>query len=140
MDGFRWDYLDRYDAPTLNQIAAEGVRARRLIPVFPTKTFPNHYSAVTGLYPEHHGIISNTMYDPETRARFSISNLEALSDPHWWQGEPVWVTAERRGRKVAVYFWPGSRGTHPGNPPILVVPVRPKRAGRNPCGPGTCMA
>src|SRR5882672_12847130 len=66
IDGFRWDYLQKYDAPTLRQLAASGVHATRLTPSFPSKTFPNHYTIVTGLYPEHHGIVSNWFFDPET--------------------------------------------------------------------------
>lgn len=108
LDGFRWDYLDLYDAPTLERLAREGVQAESLIPVFPSKTFPSHYSAVTGLYPGNHGIISNTMYDPEMDVRFSLSNREAIVDARWWGGEPIWVTAEKQGMTAATYFWPGS--------------------------------
>lgn len=108
LDGFRWDYIERYAPPTLQRLAARGVQADRLIPVFPSKTFPSHYSAVTGLYPEHHGIISNTMYDAEMDARFSLSLREAIIDQRWWGGEPIWVTAEKQGRTAATYFWPGS--------------------------------
>ena len=108
LDGVRWDYIDKYDAPNLSALASEGVRAERLLPVFPTKTFPNHYSVVTGLYPENHGIISNTIDDPGLEDRFSISNQEAIVDPRWWQGEPLWVTAEKQGQISATYFWPGS--------------------------------
>ena len=63
LDGFRYDYLDKYRPPTLNKLAKEGVRAKWMIPSFPTKTFPNHYTMVTGLYPEHHGIVENNVYD-----------------------------------------------------------------------------
>lgn len=108
LDGVRWDYLDLYEAPNLQALAAEGVRARRLTPVFPTKTFPNHYSTVTGLYAENHGIVSNTMYDPEFDAGFSLSNREAIADARWWGGEPLWVTAEKQGQIAATFFWPGS--------------------------------
>ena len=114
LDGVRWDYLDLYDAPNLAAIAEEGVRAERLTPVFPTKTFPNHYSTVTGLYPENHGIISNTMYDPDMDAGFSLSNREAIIDARWWQGEPLWVTAEKQGQIAATYFWPGSEAAIQG--------------------------
>jgi predicted AlkP superfamily pyrophosphatase or phosphodiesterase len=108
LDGFRWDYLDRGETPHLDRIAREGVRADALIPVFPTKTFPNHYSVVTGLYPSNHGIISNSMYDPAIGMSFSLSNREAMLDPRWWGGEPIWATAERHGLISATYFWPGS--------------------------------
>lgn len=108
IDGFRWDYLDRYEAPALRHLAKDGVRASRLIPAFPTKTFPNHYTIVTGLHPAHHGIVSNTMYDPTFDARFRIGDPAAVTDARWWGGEPLWVTAERQGQKAASFFWPGS--------------------------------
>lgn len=108
LDGVRWDYLNKYEAPHLEAFAAEGVLAERLIPVFPTKTFPNHYSVVTGLYAENHGIISNSIVDPEIEGTFSLSNREVILDPRWWQGEPLWVTAEKQGLTAATYFWPGS--------------------------------
>ncbi len=79
-----------------------------MIPVFPSKTFPNHYTIVTGLYPEHHGIIANNMYDPELNERFDLSNEAAVHDSRWWGGEPIWVTAEKQGLISACYFWPGS--------------------------------
>ncbi|NUM66418.1 alkaline phosphatase family protein, partial [candidate division KSB1 bacterium] len=75
---------------------------------FPSKTFPNHYTIVTGLYPEHHGIVSNTMYDPELNARFRIGDRAAVEDSRWWGGEPLWVTAQQQGRISATYFWVGS--------------------------------
>ncbi len=108
LDGFRWDYPALYETPTLDSIAARGVHAEALVPVFPTKTFPNHYTQVTGLYPEHHGIVANTMHDPRMDASFSLGNQEAIEDPRWWGGEPLWVTAEEQGQIAATYFWPGS--------------------------------
>ena len=107
-DGFRWDYMDRVETPALDRLAAAGVRAERLIPAFPTKTFPNHYTMVTGLYAEHHGIISNNIRDPALEDRFSLRNRDAVQDPRWWHGEPIWRTAQRQGRAAAPYFWPGS--------------------------------
>ena len=109
-------YLDRADveAPTLRRLAAEGVRAERLVPVYPTKTFPNHYSLVTGLHPEDHGIVGNTIYDPALpdsaggAGRFALSDRAALADARWWGGEPIWVTAERQGVRAGTVFWPGS--------------------------------
>jgi predicted AlkP superfamily pyrophosphatase or phosphodiesterase len=84
------------------------VRARRLLPAFPSKTFPNHYTLVTGLYPEHHGIISNTMWDDTIGKTFSLSARDVMVDPRWWGGEPLWVTAVKAGRASASFFWPGS--------------------------------
>ncbi|MDX1382607.1 MAG: ectonucleotide pyrophosphatase/phosphodiesterase [Thermoanaerobaculia bacterium] len=107
IDGFRWDYLDTAEAPHLRQLADGGLRAERLLPVYPTKTFPNHYTAVTGLYPSRHGIVANVMNDPEL-GLFTLRNRDAVEDGRWWQGEPIWVTAEKQGVKAATCFWPGS--------------------------------
>lgn len=116
-DGFRWDYPDRGVSPNLEALADRGVRAEALIPSFPTKTFPNHYTMVTGLVPDRHGMVANTMWDPEFETRFSMSKREEVRDARWWGGEPVWVTAERRGLATAPLFWPGSEaaiaGVHP---------------------------
>lgn len=108
IDGFRWDYLDRYRPPTLTALANQGVRAEGLIPQFPSKTFPNHYTIVTGQRLGTHGIVSNNMTDPDIPGRFSLSNREVLADPRWWGGEPVWNTAERQGLVTSALFWPGS--------------------------------
>jgi predicted AlkP superfamily pyrophosphatase or phosphodiesterase len=108
IDGFRWDYLDRFKPPTLIRLGAEGVRADGLIPEFPSKTFPNHYTIVTGLRIAHHGIISNNMRAADIPGEFSMSNRDVLADPRWWGGEPIWNTAEKQGRKAAAMFWPGS--------------------------------
>lgn len=108
LDGFRWDYFEKTNTPNLDLIINEGVKAASLIPVFPTKTFPNHYSIVTGLYAENHGIVSNTIYDPVFNERFTISNPDAVLDGKWWEGQPIWVTAEKQNQKAATYFWPGS--------------------------------
>ncbi|HYL31233.1 MAG TPA: ectonucleotide pyrophosphatase/phosphodiesterase [Gemmatimonadales bacterium] len=114
IDGFRADYLDRPEAARLRGLAAQGVRARWLTPVFPSKTFPNHYSIVTGLYPEHHGIVSNTILDPETGRWFRISDAHAVRDSSWWGGEPIWVTAVKQGLRSATFFWPGSEAAIEG--------------------------
>ena len=90
------------------RLAREGVRAEGLIPQFPSKTFPNHYTIVTGLRLANHGIVSNNMTDPEIPGRFSLANRDVLADPRWWSGEPIWTTAERQGRIVSALFWPGS--------------------------------
>jgi predicted AlkP superfamily pyrophosphatase or phosphodiesterase len=108
IDGFRWDYLDRFAPPSLTKLASSGVRADGLIPQFPSKTFPNHYTIVTGLTLAHHGIISNNIRDKEIPGEFTLSNREVQTDPRWWGGEPIWNTAERQGQKSAAMFWPGS--------------------------------
>lgn len=108
IDGFHPDYLDPQTTPNLLALADRGVRAEALIPSFPTKTFPNHYTIVTGLRPDHHGLVANNIWDPEMEARYGLSNREAVGDPDWYGGVPVWVTAERHGMTTAPLFWPGS--------------------------------
>ena len=109
LDGFRHDYLDSFPTTTFQKIRAEGVSSKGLIPCFPSKTFPNHYSIVTGLYPEHHGIIGNTMYDAARDQWFRIgSGSSATRDAYWFGGEPIWVTAEKQNVKAATFYWPGS--------------------------------
>ena len=108
LDGFRADYLARPGAVTLRALAARGVRAERLVPAFPSKTFPNHYTIVTGLYPEHHGIVANTMRDSTIGTTFTIGDTLIARDPRWWSGEPIWNTAERQGVRTAAFYWPGS--------------------------------
>jgi predicted AlkP superfamily pyrophosphatase or phosphodiesterase len=115
LDGWRADYTDRADAPNIRALAARGVRSQALIVAFPTKTFPNHYTTVTGLYPEHHGIVGNTMVDPAIEGRFTLSSPVA-KDPRWWQGEPLWTTVQRQGQRAASMFWPGSEVPGPGQP------------------------
>jgi predicted AlkP superfamily pyrophosphatase or phosphodiesterase len=99
--------LARTQAPNLQALALRGVRAEALVPVFPTKTFPNHYTIVTGLYPENHGIVSNVIADLGFPARFTMSSPTAR-DSRWWGGEPIWVTAIRQKQRSAAMFWPGS--------------------------------
>lgn len=116
IDGFRADYLQRGATPVLAQLAAEGASGP-MKPSFPSVTFPNHYTLVTGLHPDHHGIVGNNMVDAEL-GRFSLGNKQAVTDRRWWdQGEPIWVSAERQGVKTATMFWPGSeadiRGVRP---------------------------
>lgn len=119
IDGWRWDYLTRYSAPTLRALAASGVVAEGLVPVFPSKTFPSHYTIVTGLYPDRHGIVSNNMVDPALPGRFSLaeSSRDAQRDTRWWGGEPIWVTVERHGFNAATMFWPGSDAEIAGDRP-----------------------
>lgn len=106
LDGFRYDYLDKYHPPNLTALAKTGVRAKWMIPSFPTKTFPNHYTIATGLYPENHGIVENNVYDFGTV--FSMSKIDQVLDPRWWGGEPIWVTAEKQGQIAASYFFVGT--------------------------------
>jgi predicted AlkP superfamily pyrophosphatase or phosphodiesterase len=104
-DGFRHDYAERWRLPALTRLAREGASAEALVPTFPSKTFPNHYSIVTGLHAGRHGLVGNEMWDPAWRARYATANAEATGDARWYGGEPIWVTAERQGVKAAAYFW-----------------------------------
>jgi predicted AlkP superfamily pyrophosphatase or phosphodiesterase len=108
IDGFRADYLDRGQTPMLASLAADGVRADALKPAFPTLTFPNHFTLVTGLYPDHHGIVNNRMIDPGSGKQFVYKDAETIADPAWWDGEPLWVSVEKQGHHAATMFWPGS--------------------------------
>jgi predicted AlkP superfamily pyrophosphatase or phosphodiesterase len=122
IDGWRWDYLDRYEAPSVKALADSGVRGDGLIPQFPSKTFPNHYTLVTGLRPVNHGIVSNNMRDPAIPGEFSLSNRTVQKDPRWWGGEPIWNTAERQGRLAAPMFWPGSEARINGRQATYWIP------------------
>ena len=124
LDGFRWDFDLRTETPNLDRLADEGVRAEILLPVFPTKTFPNHYTQVTGLWPSHHGIVGNNIRDPELEDRFSLRSRQAVADARWWGGEPIWVTAEKQGLKTAPLFWPGSEAPIGGVRPTYWQPYR----------------
>ena len=117
IDGLRPGDIDAAQMPTLNALGAAGVRAAWMTPSYPSKTFPNHYTLVTGLRPDHHGMINNIMYDPEL-GNFNLSARDAVQDSRWWDSaEPVWVTLRKRGGRAATMFWPGSEaaihGLHP---------------------------
>lgn len=124
IDGLRHDYLELHDAPMLAELAASGVHVKQLQPVFPSKTFPNHYSLVTGLHPEKHGIVDNSMYDPVHQRHFSMSMAQEVADGFWWQGEPIWITAERQGVTAATYFFPGSEAEIKGKRPTYWFPYK----------------
>lgn len=121
IDGFRADYLQRGVTPNLNALAARGVRAQAMRPSFPSLTFPNHYTLVTGLRPDHHGLVDNQIFDPAIpERRFKLSDKLAVLDRRWWdQGVPVWVTAEQHGLRSAMLFWPGSEADIQGVRPTL---------------------
>ena len=108
IDGYRYDYLDRGLSPTLAALAQDGVHAEGMQPSFPSLTFPNHYTLVTGLRPDHHGIVHNTMEDPQL-GHFALKDRQAVSDGRWWaEATPLWETADRAGLKTATMFWPGT--------------------------------
>ncbi len=116
-DGFRHDYYDRWEAPNFRRVIRRGARAVSLIPVFPTKTFPNHYSLATGMYPARHGLVDNYFWDPERQARYGMADREAVEDGSWYGGEPIWVTAETQGMVAASYFWVGTEAAIDGVQP-----------------------
>ncbi|KAI0188460.1 alkaline-phosphatase-like protein [Xylaria flabelliformis] len=108
LDGFRADFLTRGLTPRLNAFIKEGVSPLYMTPSFPSVTFPNHYTLATGLYPESHGVVGNTFWDPALQGEFYYTDPERSLDPKWWGGEPFWVTAELQGLRAAVHMWPGS--------------------------------
>jgi predicted AlkP superfamily pyrophosphatase or phosphodiesterase len=116
IDGLRADVIGSGVMPTLDALARDGVHATWMNPSYPSLTFPNHYTLVTGLRPDHHGIVNNTMRDP-VLGNFSLGDRKAVEDPRWWGGKPVWVTLQEHGGHAATMFWPGSEapiaGQHP---------------------------
>lgn len=107
-DGFRYDYIDKYNCVNLKKLSAGGVRAESMLPVYPSLTFSNHYSIVTGMYPAHHGLVDNTFYDPALQRRYSSSNAKEVTDSIWYGGEPLWVLAEKQQLLSAVFYWVGA--------------------------------
>ncbi|KAL9119344.1 MAG: hypothetical protein Q9187_004101 [Circinaria calcarea] len=109
LDGFRADFLERGLTPTLNSFIAEGVSPKYMLPSFPSVTFPNHYTLVTGLYPESHGVVGNSFWDPGLEEEFYYTDPSRSMQPKWWTGgEPLWVTAENQDVRSAIHMWPGS--------------------------------
>lgn len=108
LDGYRYDYTERFQPPYLSKFIAEGVQATSMLPCFPSKTFPNHYSIATGMRPENHGLINNTFYDPEKDAIYRISDRQKVEDGNWYGGTPIWVQAAKSGMITASYFFVGS--------------------------------
>ena len=118
-DGFRHDYMEMFETPNFDRVAAEGARAAGLIPAFPSLTFPAHYSIATGLYPGTHGLVANTFYDREFDRTYSLSDRETVEDGRWYGGEPIWVTAEKQGMVSAAFYFVGSEADVQG--------IRPSR-------------
>jgi Type I phosphodiesterase / nucleotide pyrophosphatase len=109
LDGFRYDYPRIYHSPNLDALGARGASAPEgMIPAYPSITFPNHYTIVTGLYPEHHGIVANAFYDPVRKQVYSYKDEQTVTDGTWYGGTPLWVLAEQQGMRAACFFWPGS--------------------------------
>jgi predicted AlkP superfamily pyrophosphatase or phosphodiesterase len=107
-DGYRYDYTERFNPPNISRFIEQGVAAASMISSFPSKTFPNHYTIATGLYPEHHGLVNNSFYDPARDREYRIRDREVVEDGTWYGGTPLWVNAEQNGLKAASYFFVGS--------------------------------
>jgi len=116
-DGFRSDYAEKFNLPNFLKLKKMGLSSKGLVPVNPSNTFPNHYSIVTGLYPEHHLLINNDMYDPTTKKRYQIKDREQVQDGSWYGGTPLWNLARAQNMVSASFFWVGSdaniQGTYP---------------------------
>ncbi len=113
-DGFRYDLAKKYNAVNLLRLQNEGVAATYMQPSYPSLTFPNHYSIITGLYPAHHGIVDNTFYDAQKNQTYTISNKKAVGDSSWYGGVPLWVLAENQHMLTASYFWVASESAIDG--------------------------
>jgi alkaline phosphatase D len=115
LDGFRWDYPQKANTPTLDSLKKAGVIIESLKPSFPTKTFPNHYTIATGLYPDHHGLVGNYFHATDLNNRiYKISDRDAVGDGVFYGGEPIWVTAETQDMTSATFFWVGSEAAIKG--------------------------
>jgi len=109
LDGFRWDYAKRDGATHLLALGKQGAWAPEgMLPSYPSLTFPNHFTIVTGLYPEHHGLVANSFYDEARQTRYAISDPKVVTDGSWYSGVPLWSLAESQGMRTACLFWPGS--------------------------------
>lgn len=118
LDGFRWDYTKKYNAAHLLAIGREGVWAPEgMIPSYPSLTFPNHYAIITGLYPEHNGLVANSFLDTSEFAHYGISDPAPNADGRWYAGVPLWSLAEKQGMRTACLFWPGSEAKIAGEVP-----------------------
>ena len=117
IDGMRTDFAELHHASFLQKVSKEGVRAKYMIPSFPSLTFPNHYAIATGQYPAHNGLVDNTYFDKATGVQYSMSNVKLVTNPKYYGGTPIWVLAEKQQMISASYFWVGSEapveGTHP---------------------------
>ena len=117
-DGFKWDYIDKAETPNFDEFISEGVKAQGLIPPFPSKTFPSHITLVTGRHPSKHGIVSNRMFDSFFNEYYYIGqNSKPVLDSKWYEAEPIWVTAEKQGKKSMTMFWPASEAEIMGTRP-----------------------
>ena len=108
IDGLRSDFVEKFNAPALQAYGKSGVVAEYMTSAFPSLTFPNHYSIVTGLYPAHHGLVDNTFFDEKANATYTMSNKKMVADPYWYGGTPLWVLAEKQQMVTASFYWVAS--------------------------------
>jgi len=118
LDGFRSDYPDRAKVPTLDSLAKVGVKSA-FRPCFPSVTFPNHYAMATGLHPDHNGLINNYFYASDLKRVYRLGDREAVANPAFYGGEPIWITAEKQGVKTASFFWVGTETPIQGRQPSI---------------------
>lgn len=117
IDGFRYDYAKKYKARNILRLAEQGASAEKMLPSFPSKTFPNHYTLVTGLWPGHHGIVSNEFYSRSRQEWYRVADRNAVQDGSWYGGVPLWSLAEQQGMLSASLFWVGSEAEIAGTKP-----------------------
>lgn len=125
-DGFRYDYTQKYNAQNLLKLSGEGVQATAMIPSYPSITFPNHWSLITGLYPSHHGLIDNFFYDYKRKETYGMSNKKNAEDGSWYGGTPLWGLAEKQGMLAASLMWVGSASDAGGTRPTYYYPYHEK--------------
>ncbi|GAB2691931.1 ectonucleotide pyrophosphatase/phosphodiesterase [Mucilaginibacter koreensis] len=125
VDGFRYDYAKKYNAVHLQQLAKSGVESEAMIPSFPSVTFPNHYTLVTGLYPSHHGLANNNFLDRNLKERYAY-NGKMIGDAKWYKGDPLWVLAEQQHMLTASFYWVGSEAPINGIYPTYRYPYNEK--------------
>jgi len=102
-DGFRYDYATKFNASNLLRLSSGGVKAKRMVPSYPSVTRPNHYSLVTGLYPGHTGIAGNTFYDPKSKTTFN------KAEGKWFTSQSIWQTASKSDVITANINYPDAR-------------------------------
>ncbi|XP_036270993.1 ectonucleotide pyrophosphatase/phosphodiesterase family member 5 [Pipistrellus kuhlii] len=107
-DGFRWDYLYRVPTPHFHHVMKHGVRVKQVTNIFITKTYPNHYTLVTGLFAENHGVVANDMFDPMLNKSFSLDNMNIYDSEFWEEATPIWITNQRAGHASGAAMWPGT--------------------------------